>query len=83
MDNREKESMHLLKNVYDSFYALPLSERLNLQGTELEAQIDCIPSQLKLYKADVLRVIGEAVAESNINQRFKKHSKRPKDTRSG
>lgn len=75
MNNREKDSMHLLKNVFDSFYALPLSERLKLQGTELEAQIDRIPAQLKLYKADVLRVIGEAVAESNINQRFKTKTK--------
>lgn len=75
MNNRDINAMHLLKNVFDSFYALPLSERLNLQGTELEAQIDRIPSQLKLYKADVLRVIGEAVAESNINQRLKTKAK--------
>ena len=72
MNQREKQCMHLLKQILDAYAELPISQRMALSESLLRKKVAEIHPVLKLFKNDVLVEIQDGVAESGINQRFKK-----------
>mgnify|MGYP003346805773 CR=1 FL=1 len=69
MNNKERQTLAALKNIYDAYYSLPLSVRAQA-SPYFTKQLYQAERAMNEYKADIRGEITQVITQSNINQRF-------------